>query len=57
LALFGRRPPERGVRSSFPASENLHRTNWGNNRGQPVLASHETPLLHPDFLEDDVTGE
>src|SRR4029077_2077312 len=24
LALFGRRPPERGVRSSFPASENLH---------------------------------
>src|SRR4029077_8659044 len=25
LALFGRRPPERGVRSSFPASENLHR--------------------------------
>jgi hypothetical protein len=30
--------------------------NWGNSRGQPVLASHETPLLHPDFLEDDVTG-
>src|SRR4029077_19687089 len=26
LALFGRRPPERGVRSSFPASENLHKT-------------------------------
>jgi hypothetical protein len=26
LALFGRRPPERGVRSSFPASENLHNT-------------------------------
>jgi hypothetical protein len=26
LALFGRRLPERVVRSSFPASENLHRS-------------------------------
>jgi hypothetical protein len=26
LALFGRRLPERVVRSSLPASENLHRT-------------------------------
>src|SRR5437016_3891814 len=26
LALFGRRPPERVVRSSFPAAENLHTT-------------------------------
>jgi hypothetical protein len=26
LALFGRRPPERVVRSSLPASENLHNT-------------------------------
>src|SRR6516164_7962622 len=26
LALFGRRPPERVVRSSLPASENLHRS-------------------------------
>ena len=26
LALFGRRPPQRVVRSSLPASENLHKT-------------------------------
>src|SRR5437588_12138663 len=26
LGLFGRRPPERMVRSSLPASENLHRS-------------------------------
>src|SRR6516164_2910894 len=26
LALFGRRPPERVVRPSLPASENLHKT-------------------------------
>src|SRR6202521_945243 len=26
LALFGRRPPERALRSSLPASENPHRT-------------------------------
>ena len=24
LALFGRRPPERGVKASLPAPENLH---------------------------------
>jgi putative ABC transport system substrate-binding protein len=26
LALFGRRPPERAVRLSLPASENLHKS-------------------------------
>jgi len=26
LALFGRRPAQRVVRSSLPASENLHKT-------------------------------
>ena len=26
MALFGRRPPERVVRSLLPASENLHKT-------------------------------
>jgi hypothetical protein len=33
LALFGRRLPERVVRSSLPASENLHRT--GNKPKSP----------------------
>jgi hypothetical protein len=31
LALFGRRSPERVVRSSLPAAENLHRS--GTNAG------------------------
>jgi len=53
----GRRSVGLGRRSRRPKTCTDAVPNWGNNRGQPVLASHETPLLHPDFLEDDVTGE
>jgi hypothetical protein len=39
LALFGRRPPQRVIRSSFPASENVHKA---QNR-TPAL-----PQISPD---------
>jgi hypothetical protein len=45
LALFGRRPPERVVRSSLPASENLHRSR--HPLGLPVNCEvgHRFPVL------------
>src|SRR5213083_2621785 len=40
LALFGRRPPERVVRSSLPAAENLHRRR--HSMGFPVRCDEAT---------------
>ena len=46
LALFGRRPPERVVRSSLPASENLHNSGLMQCSKQRVFA-HKTRRFGP----------
>jgi hypothetical protein len=41
LAVFGRRPPQRVVRSSLPAAENLHRTARGRRVADLYIAFME----------------
>jgi hypothetical protein len=48
-ALFGRRPPCRGVSSSLPASENLHRSR--HQRHSPnVRLGLRLPLINDNLL-------
>src|ERR1700737_2633613 len=55
LALFGRRPPRRVVRSSLPASENLHIT--GREQMQQTASSEDALFDHLVGEREQVIGD